>query len=197
MFLVYFKYYFRSRATPRRVKTWVCPWRPPWSGTPVLRMAALPPSLFVLIGRAGCNQWDQLGKIGTNWDQSGPIGTSLDPSYKLDGCDVGPSSKNWSEFVGVWELDVGLKNQISNQIKVGEHHSDMRKIWKYSWEQKLLFLRTFSFPCWFPLILCGRPWASMWYFWLWLSVTLSTINEKLKVAKALRVFAIVRRRIFL
>ena len=86
MFLVYFKYYFRSRATPRRVKTWVCPWRPPWSGTPVLRMAALPPSLFVLIGRAGCNQWDQsgpfvtsqssreqLGLIGTNWDQFGPF----------------------------------------------------------------------------------------------------------------------------
>ena len=90
MFLTYFIYYFRSRATPRRVKTWVCPWRPPWSGTPVLRMAALPPSLFVLIGRAGCNQWDQsgpivtsetsrdqLGLIGTNWDQLGPVWTLL------------------------------------------------------------------------------------------------------------------------
>ena len=121
MFVIYFIYYFRSRATPRRVKTWVCPWRPPWSGTPVLRMAALPPLLFVLIGRAGCNQWDQsgpivtseisrdqLGLIGNNWKQLGPIETSLDFSYKLEGPDVGPSSKNRSEFVGVWEVDVGL-----------------------------------------------------------------------------------------
>ena len=29
MFVIYFIYNFRSQVTPRKVKTWVCPWRPP------------------------------------------------------------------------------------------------------------------------------------------------------------------------
>ena len=52
----------------------------------------------------------------------------------------------------------------------------------------LIFVRIWFlvFQLRFPLSLIpfsAGPEPSMWYFWLWLCVTLSTINEKLKIAK--------------